>query len=47
MCEVWQYKLPENIDDWEHIDYENSDLGDDDSISIKGKSNERNKSIQV
>ena len=22
MCEVWQYKLPENIDDWEHIDYE-------------------------
>ena len=22
ICEVWQYKLPENSDDWEHIDYE-------------------------
>lgn len=43
------FSLPdiEEFNNWEHIDYENSDLGDDDSISIKGKSNERNKSIQV
>ena len=34
----------ENFNKWEHIDFQNSDL-EDKSISIKGKSNERNKSI--
>ena len=34
----------EDFNNWEHIDVENSDLSDK-SISIKGKSNERNKSF--